>query len=306
MAQVLKNIFYGVLLLLAAVLGGGKAFVDYTLSDSLQQAVKSISKQVTVRYSAAYLSWTGAVVVENLQGTTPLGLNFSIAEIRLPAAYQWLSLPAALPNNFSLELNEVRIPIPETAAQDSWQAVFKAMGYGNYYLSSKELRNLGYAQWQGNIEFSGLQQAEVLKIAAVIKSSAWGNGSGVVELNKVPALPKWGQLSGQIQVAEARLIYQDTGLSARLFGFLAQRQGQPLESLKTAFAQKITQDIQQSGLVLDGSVNNSLKQFIQATASSSLNALLQPTPPITLNELLNAPIEKLPMRLGLKMTTAQP
>ena len=304
MAQVLKNVFYGFLLLLMAVLGGAKAFVDYTLSDSLQQAVKSVSKQVTLNYSSAYLSWTGAVVVENVQGSTPLGLNFSVAEVRLPAAYHWLSLPAALPNNFSLELNDVRIPIPETAAQDSWQAVFKAVGYGNYYLSSKELRNLGYAQWQGNIAFSGLQQAEVLKIATLVQSSAWGNWSGVVELNKVPALPKWGQLSGQIQVAEARLGYQDTGLSARLLGFLAQRQGQPLESLKTALAQKVTQDIQQSGLVLDGSVINSIKQFIQAPAS--LNALLQPTPPITINELLNAPLEKLPVRLGLKMTTAQP
>ncbi|MDD2815047.1 MAG: hypothetical protein PHP00_04820 [Thiotrichaceae bacterium] len=304
MGQVLKNIFYGVLLLLAAVLGGGKAFVDYTLSDSLQQAVKSVSKQISLRYSTAYLSWMGAVVVENVQGSTPFGLNFSVAEVRLPAAYHWLSLPAALPSNFSLELNDVRIPIPEAAAQDSWQAVFKAVGYGNYYLSSKELRNLGYAQWQGDIAFSGLQQAEVLKVATVIKSSAWGNWSGVLELNKVPALPKWGQLSGQMQVAETRLAYQDTGLSARLLSFLAQRQGQPVESLKTALAQKITQDIQQSGLVIDGSVSNSLKQFIQTPAN--LNALLQPTPPITINELLNAPIEKLPVRLGLKMTTAQP
>lgn len=304
MSQVLKNIVYGLLLLLMAVLGGGKAFVDYSLSDSLQQTIQRVSKQVTLRYSSAYLSWTGAVVVENLQGSTPLGLNFSVAEVRLPAAYQWLSLPAALPNNFSLELNDVRIPIPETAAQDSWQAVFKAVGYGNYYLSSKELRNLAYTQWQGNLAFSGLQQADVLKIATVIKSNAWGHWSGVVELNKVPALSKWGQLSGQMQIAEVRLMYQDTGLIARLQGFLAQRQGQSLDSLKTALTQKVTQDIQQSGLVLDGSVSNSLKQFIQTPAS--LNALLQPTPPITLNELLNAPLEKLPVRLGLKMTTAQP
>jgi hypothetical protein len=171
-------------------------------------------------------------------------------------------------------------------------------------LSSKELRNLGYAQWQGDIAFSGLQQADLLKVATVIKSSAWGNWSGVVELNKVPALPKWGQLSGQMQIAEARLNYQETGLNARLLGFLAQRQGQPLEGLKTALAQKITQAIQQSGLVLDGSVSETIKQFIQSP--KSLNALFQPTPPITLNELLNAPLEKLPVRLGLKMTTAQP
>ncbi|MEN9460740.1 MAG: hypothetical protein RIS84_760 [Pseudomonadota bacterium] len=304
MGQVLKSIFYGVLLLLAAILGGTKAFVDYTLSDSLQQTVKNLSKQVTLRYSSAYLSWTGAVVIENVQGSTPQGLNFSVAQLRLPAAYQWLSLPAALPETFSLELNDLRIPLPETAAQDSWQAMFKAVGYGDYYLSSKELRNLGYAQWQGDLAFSGLQQADLLKVATVIKSSAWGNWSGVVELNKVPALPKWGQLSGQMQIAEVRLNYQETGLNARLLGFLAQRQGQPLEGLKTALAQKITQAIQQSGWVLDGSVSETIKQFIQSP--KSLNALFQPTPPITLNELLNAPLEKLPVRLGLKMTTAQP
>jgi hypothetical protein len=56
--------------------------------------------------------------------------------------------------------------------------------------------------------------------------------------------------------------------------------------------------------VLDGSVSETIKQFIQSP--KSLNALFQPTPPITLNELLNAPLEKLPVRLGLKMTTAQP
>jgi hypothetical protein len=295
---------YGILLLLAAMLGGARAFVDYSLNDGLQQVVKNLSKHVTLRYSSAYLSWMGAVVIENIQGSTPLGLNFSITELHLPVAYQYLNLSTALPSHFSLELNGLSILIPETTAQDSWQTIFKAVGYGDYYLSSKELRNLGYAQWQGDIAFSGLQQAELLKVATVIKSSAWGHWSGVVELNKVPALPKWGQLSGQIQVAEARLNYQDMGLSARLLGFLAQRQGQPLESLKTALAQKITQAIQQSGLVLDGSVNNSIKQFIQAP--SNLNAVLQPTPPITINELLNAPLEKLPVRLGLKMTTTQP
>lgn len=304
MRGVLKNMVYGLLLFIAALLGGGKAYIDYKLSDALQQSIKSIEKQASVQYAKAYLSWTGAVVIEDLQGSLLQGLKFSVAQLRLPAAYLWLNLPYALPKEFSLELNEVRIPISEPAAQESLQTVFKAVGYGNYYLSTKELRNLGYAQWQSDIRFSGMQQADVLKIAVLTKSTAWGNWSSMVELNKVPPLPKWSQQSGQMQIAELRLGYQDTGLSTRVLNFLAQRQGQAAEAFKTGLAQKVGQDIQQSGLVLDGSVSNSLKQFIQNPAS--VNALLQPTPLITLNELLNAPLEKLPARLGLKMTIAQP
>ncbi|HDN25868.1 MAG TPA: hypothetical protein ENG03_01975 [Thioploca sp.] len=279
-------------MILAACLGGTKAYVDHRLRTELDNSIKSIADKVTIEYVEVSTSLLGSVVISDLHLTVPDYTPVHIDTVTLYKAYQFYN-PNALPEHISLALQDVHIPISDTAPPVP--ILLSAFGYAPYYLSPKELRGLGYTHVNANIYIEAKLREEGVFLSGTVNAHAWGEIMVSIDLDNVPASLR--AAASRIQLAALTFSYTNKGLVNRIFTLLAQRHKISLDNFKQALFTKLKSDIHQTRISLDASVLASVQQFIQTP--NKLTIHLQPSPPI----LMNALFQTSPKRLGLKITT---
>lgn len=281
-------------MILAACLGGTKAYVDHRLRTELDNSIKSLADKITIEYAEANTSLLGSVVISDLHLTAPDYTPVHIDTVTLYKAYQFYN-PNALPEQAALALQGVLMPISDTAPPVP--ILLSAFGYAPYYLSPRELRGLGYTHVNADMHIEAKLRERRVLLSGTVNAHAWGEIRVSVELDKVPAPASLRTAAQQIQLATLMFSYTNKELVNRIFTLLAQRNKISLDNFKQALFTKLKSDLHQARISLDASVLASLQQFIQTP--NKLTIHLQPNPPISINALFQAS----PKRLGLKITT---
>jgi hypothetical protein len=291
----LKNFIFIILLILAATLGGAKAYLDYQLRKQLDIWKNSVADQVIIDYQAVKMSLLGAVIIDNLQLTTTNLVPVQIDRVILHQAYQFYR-PNRLPQQLSIAIQGVHIPITDTTSSVP-VLIITALGYAPYYLSPSEWRAMGYTDFNADLYLETQFNQDKLHFVGTVAADTWGDLVLVVDLNKVPALETWTSLAGQIQLTTLVVSYISKNLISRVFTRLAQRNTMTTDQFKQTLINKIQNDLQQLRIALEASSQASLQQFIQTP--QTLTMQLQPNPPLAISALWNAS----PAQLGLKITT---
>ena len=290
----MKKIIFLTLMIIAACLGGAKAYVDHRLGIELNTSIREVGDSVAIEYAEVSTSLLGSVYIRDMRITVPSYAPVLVDTIILHKAYKFYN-PNTLPQHISISIQDVQIPIKNTAAPAP--VLISALGYAPYYLTPKELRGLGYARINADIAIEAKQLGDnKMLLAGRIDAQAWGELALSVDLTHVPtALSSLSKAAHQIQLAAGSLTYINKGFFERLFTRLAQRNNLTVNRLKKGLISKLKSDISQARIILDSSVLTSLEQFIQSP--DKLIIRLQPNPTIRINTLFL----RSPKRLGLKM-----
>jgi hypothetical protein len=286
----IKKIIFITTMILAASLGSAKAYIDHQLGVELNRSLKSIAKRVTIDYSEVSTSLLGSAYIRKMHLSMPGYAPVLIDTITLYKAYQFYN-PKKLPQQISIAIQGVQFPISDTATPAP--ILVSALGYAPYYFTLKELRHLGYARINANIDIELKQGEKKISLWGAINGRAWGELTLSTDLTNSLAITSL--LTQPIQLTALTFSYTERGLFNRLFTMLAQRNKMTVAHLKQSLINKLKGDLSQ--ITLDASILSSLQQFIQTP--DKLTILMQPNSPITINTLLLTS----PKHLGLKMTT---
>lgn len=304
----MKKIFFWLVMILAAGLGGGKAYFDHQLQINWDKSIQAVADKVLVDYSQITSSLLGSIVIRHLQllasGYEPL----QVEKFTFERIYYFYN-PYQLPPYLRFKVNQVRWEISDIAPPTP--ILMSAFGYAPYYITPRELRSLGYARIEADIELiiqpktveiQGLDSTKNQHVffQATIHAGAWGEVELMMELAQVPVPVKWQTPTvwQEIQLIALTFSYLDKGLFNRLFTRLAQRNKMTLVELKQALLVKLKTDLAPMRAWLSPSVIASLQQFIQTPQQISL--YLQPKPPLQLKEIETISLKN----LGLKMATS--
>jgi len=270
-----KNFILVTLVIISASLGATKAYLEHQLQISLEKWRASTIPSVTMTYQEIYISLGGAIIINHLN----LINEVHIDQVILPKAYR-----VFYPSPFSLTIKGLQIPISDTSPPVP--ALITILGYTPYYLTPRELRQIGYIQLEANLELEAIPD-----ISLKIDAQAWGKLELSVDL--LPPLAKWQDFARieQLSLTHFKLSYHNQGLVEQLLSYLAKRQAVTLENLKATLTNQFTKDIQ-----VDHDSQTQLRQFIQTPTTLTLQ--WQPKPSLRLNELWTAS----PKRLGLTIT----
>ncbi len=259
-------------MILAATLGGAKAYLDYQLGRELDK----ITNQITAEYSQISSSLLGQVIIENVHLDSYMQVY--INRIILHKAYQFYP---NLPKSMSLNLEGVRIPIANT--MQPIPLLISAFGYEPYYISLKELYDLGYANINADISLDAKLQDNQLSVLGIIDANIWGKFTLSAELNKV------SNSFNTMELVSFQLKYIDNGLVNKAISHLALRNKITLMQLQQNFISKLNNDIKQPD------ITNNLRQFIQNPRGLTLN--LQPNFPMNISVLKTFPIQKFKLNI---------
>ena len=283
-------------MILAASLGSAKAYLDHRLQIEFDNSIKSIEDQLTIEYAEIYTSLLGSIVIDNLSLTIPNYTPLQIDLVTLTKAYQFYDLNK-LPQHIQITIKGLQFQLNDTAPP--MPVLISALGYAPYYLTPRELRGLGYARLNTNIDLDINSDENRLSLLGIVDAQAWGKLKILTELNNVPAPTKWRNIAKSARLQTFSLNYTNKGLVNQVFTWLAQRNKITINQFKQTLIAKLKNDIQKAQITLDASVLSSIQQFIQNPNQLTID--LQPNPPITINTFLQTS----PKRLGLKMNTGK-
>jgi hypothetical protein len=295
----MKKIIFLILMIIAACLGGAKAYIDHRLGIELNASISEVADSVAIEYSEVSTSLLGSAYIRDMRLTVPNYAPVLVDTIMLHEAYKFYN-PNTLPQHIAISIQGMQIPIKNTAAPAP--VLISALGYAPYYLTPKELRGLGYARINADIDIEVKQLGDnKMFLAGRIDAHAWGELTVSVDLSHVPtALASLPKVAFEIQLVAGSLTYTNKGFFEKLFTRLAQRNYLTVNHLKKGLISKLKSDISQAGIILDSSVLTSLQQFIQSP--DKLIIRLQPNPAIRIHTLFL----RSPKRLGLKMSVTNP
>jgi hypothetical protein len=287
--------FFGTLMILAVSLGGTKAYLDQQLRQEFNQAVQTLP--FLVDYTDITSSWLGAVNIRNLQLNLPT-TAFRSDTVTLYKAYQFYD-SKQLPDDIQLVIKGLQWEIPDLAPPP--HILLTAFGYEPYYLTLRELRNLGYSRLQGDIYLLMTSNGKEVSLQIEMEASAWGNYQVALKLLNFPPPTQWQQSSAFDQLQLLSLIFQyiDRGLLDRLFTYLSQRNKMTLAAIKQSLVTKVSTDLPQTKVALEPNIFNSLQQFIQTPKILTIH--INPLSPLVMNALGGFSFQ----RLRVKMTTTQ-
>ncbi|ALG68439.1 hypothetical protein [Beggiatoa leptomitoformis] len=292
-----KNPFLTVLLLLTAILGGGKAYIDHWLNNSIANTLNTNFPQANIRYQQAHLSITGAIQLENLTIDTPTLQDIHITQVTLYRVYQWYN-PQQLPENAQIHLSGLQIPLNDAAPPiPVWLNLF---GYAPYYVTPTELRRLGYLSFNADVDIQAIRQTEQqIRLQALIDGGSWGKLQLQTTLENVPPPAQLQRSAQQIALAELTLSFSEQGLLKQLWGLWAQRNDTTIDLLQEKLIQTIQTGLAQTKLPFDASLMQSLRRFIQNPTHLRLS--LKPMQALSLNKMLQIPLTDLVQSLRLMM-----
>lgn len=288
-----------VLLLVAATLGGGKAYLDYRLHRELDKIIET--EKLPATYTETHVTLSGAIEINELNLTVFDTTPVQIKTLKLYDAYRFYDL-TILPAHFRLTAQKIKLPVSETPSPPP--PLLKMLGYAPYFLNTKELRGLGYPTLQIEVDLDVHRVTEnQLDVEGAVRLKQVGRLSWSAHLNNVPPPAQWNATAlTQLQLEALTLTYQDNSFIESVFSYLAQRNKSSVPALKQGLITKLTADLKQSGLEFHSSVVSSLQQFIQNP--ESLTFSFQPVAPLTVEGLNKMSPLNLPKQLGLKMSAS--
>lgn len=289
----IKNLIFATLMIIAATLGGAKAYLDHRLGIELYILIKSLADIVSIEYADFRISLLGSVIINDLLLTTPDYAPVHINTVVLYEAYQF-----QLPQNISIAMQGIEFPISDTSSPAP--VLMSILGYAPYYISPKELRDLGYTRVNIDVHLEAKSKENQLSLSGTVNAHKWGELRLSANLNNLSAPIKWtNATASRIKLTGLTVNYTNKGLINRIFTRLAQRNKMSLSNFKQALITKLKSDISQTRISLDADIIANIHKFIEEPQTVTLS--LQPTSPITINALFS----KSPKRLGLKMTTTK-
>ncbi len=296
-----KNITIGLLIFIAALLGGAKAYIDYQIQYKLNTLNQSAIKNIQLNYDDARLSWKGDIVIQNMQLTMENLPNITIEKLILHQAYLFYDIKKRLPTRSHLALFNVQMDVPDISSQ----APNILFSYKPYYLSLHELRQSGFTQFKMNVDILIKQTTDNLTISLNIQGQHWANIDITANLLNVPLLlVEWSEQAKLIQLEQFVINYEEQNLMKKLTTFTAHRNNQVENIFKQQLAYKIRHDIETLNIPLQTSSIDSLTQFIQQP--ERLQLILQPKPPLpTYQSIINTLSMDVIQRLGLEIKSAK-
>lgn len=285
------------ILLLAASVGGLKAYLDHYVAHQVAQFTQQFAKQAKIHYQSVEVSLLGTISIKSLTiQNIELG-ELKIATASISPLYE-LYDEKRLPNTLQISLKNLEISTPDIAPPSPWW--LKLAKYDAYYVTPRELKNLGYAQLFGDVTLSLQKMTKQAEFILKINSQQIGNWQLQMQLEDVTTLKQLTTASTTLPLHSFSLNYMDNGFLPKIFNHLAQRTSTTAANLQQQLSQKVQSDLQRNSGALDASVINPLQQFIHTPRS--LTVMLEPNPSISLNSLLLVKPENLLQRLNLKIT----
>ncbi len=262
------------MMVLATILGGTKAYLDHQLHVELNKAI--INNQVAVEFSQISSSLLGQVIINNLQINKYIQIY--IDKIILSNAYQFYN---KLPESISVNLEGVKIPINKKAQQIP--LIISTLGYAPYYISLKELYNLGYVNINANISLAIELQKTKLSFVSTINANEFGKFIISIEFNRL------SESFNTMELVSFQLKYFDNDLVNKVLSYLALRNNKTSQQLRQKFITKLNKDIRQQN------ITNNLQQFLKN--SKILTIDLQPKIPMDINTLKTLPIQNFKLQI---------
>jgi len=293
----IKTLVITVVLLIAASLGGIKAYLDHYVVQKVAQLTQQFAKQATIHYGEVNLSLFGNLMIKSLQVQSDALPDLKITELMLSPLYE-LYNENRVPNFLQLTLKNLEITLPDRAPPAPWW--LKLAKYDTYYLTLHDLRSLSYTVLQADVVLQAEKKQKSVDLSLSINSKNFGIWQLNLTLDEVTTLKQLLTAVTTVPLRNISLNYQDNGLLPQVFKLLAQRNTMTEVALQQQLSQKVSADLQRSGAKLDASVINGLQQFIQTPRR--LTVTLEPNPSITLNGLSLLLPENMPQRLNLKIS----
>jgi hypothetical protein len=283
------------LVFIAVLIGGVKAAVDHELQVQLNAQLQNTLPDGGVTYQHASASLSGGVMLENITIKRPDIPLLEIARLTLPHAYRFAN---GLPATIQVKLDAVRLSLPDDAPDMSF--LFKAAGYGDYYLSVKDLTRLGYGKLRADAELTLRHDTDGQRLHLDIHLHGGNIGSWQLNLtvDKVAHLSpslKWQNLP----LKQADLYLRETAFLNRGLGYLAKRQQQTPAELRHALADKVRQNLSMLRLNLDDDSMNALSALLRD--GTPLHIQAAPPEPVPLQVLRRYLPMQWPSLLGLRI-----
>lgn len=287
-----KNLIVTLLMLLAACLGGGKAYLDYWLQQKFNHWIASVASEFTVNYGEIKTNLAGNLTINQLVITLPKTIPIYMDAITVYSIYQFYPLHA-LPKRIAISVKNINFPIGDS--NPPVPILVKTLGYAPYYVNDTMMRKLGYLHFNSDLDCEMQLSEKQSHFSAILEADRWGHLEirGTLQ-HDASFLEK--TFSNSVQLNDFVLNYSDRGLVNQVLTLLAQRDAKNVDEFKQGLLQKITKDIHRSGISLDNGILISLAQFINNP--KLLTLFLQPNPPLFLHQLNTVRFEQ----LGLRMT----
>ncbi len=265
----MKKIIIIIAMILSASLGGGKAYVDHRLMSAFNNMIASIDDTITINYSHIKLSVLGSVIINDIHVTIPDYPVISIDTVEIYKLYQ-------LPQWINVAIQGVHVPISDAV---NIPILVSAFGYTPYYMTPKEVRDLGYTQINAHIKIvAQMLPNNFFEVTGTLDAQDLGQLKGAVTVNKIPL------------IQALRVTYTNHNFFQKIFTHLAQRNTKTVTQLKKMLIRKIKKDI----VHIDSS---NLQHFIQTPKRLTID--LHPYSPMSINTLLSTS----PKHLRLKISS---
>ncbi|MCK5876673.1 MAG: hypothetical protein KAG43_03470 [Candidatus Marithrix sp.] len=266
-----------IIMVLAAILGGAKAYLDHQLHLKLDKTIAT--NKIKAEYSKISSSLLGQVIIEDLR----LNNFVQIDKVILSKAYQFYD---KLPESMDLNLEGVQISLDNT--NKSVPMLIYVLGYAPYYTNLKELSALGYSNLRADVSLNAKLQNKKLLLSGTVEANKWGNFDILAELNNVSK-----SSIKRTKLVSSQLKYFNKGLVNKVTDYLANRNKITSVQLQQNFITKLENDIKQTD------ITNNIQQFIKNP--QVLTAYLKPKIPISVNNLIMLPL----LKFELKITAEQ-
>ncbi|SEH04577.1 hypothetical protein [Candidatus Venteria ishoeyi] len=277
------------LLLLAAGLGAGKAWLDEQLQLAARNMVAQFAADARIQYQNLYMSLPMNAVMQGVHIQATQGQDFFIKRITLYQLHQ-LGHTQSIPDKLHLYFEGVQL-----AGKDLFppllKTALKASGYGAYLpdkLPSAKTLHL-------NIEIQTQIEAKTGTAQAQIQVDS-------PQLGVMQATLQWQGINFQqfsivdVRWQHATVDYQAGSLFADIFKQLALQQQQTVPTIQTQLIQQVAKGIRGS---LDKPSQQALLQWLKNPTKISLE--IQPEPAISINQLLYTMPHQWAKQLGLSI-----
>jgi len=220
-----------------------------------------------------------------------------IDQLMLKRAYELYRLDT-IPQQLQLILQNIRWTVHDP--DSTTPLLVTLLGYNAYFVSLKELTQLGYNQITIDL-LANLEESDWSLTIKIIEVA--GNELSItLKANCARCtLAQGAEVISTLDLTEIMVNYSDKGLMTKLFDFLAKRKKTPIADFKQAFFTRLSNDMRQSLLKIDTQSLEQLRQFIEKPNHLSLNLAI--TPPLAVKKLKNMNLGK--SQFTLKLTNLE-
>lgn len=279
----LKKVFFTLCLALAFATGGAYAYLHDAVEKELGQFVNNLARQgIYAAYTRFNFTLSGQLHLHDVKLKFPAHTGLDAKQLVIHRIYRYYQ---GIPPTWRVDLLAATgiIPIRKPLSP----ALFKALGYADYYLSGQELDSLGYRNNPADISLSLSRPSASFRAELQVDIKKMGKATLQAESTKTISilsdLADWQK----IPLQQMRLVYTDQGLLQSVKTYLAKRNGISPEQLAQRLYIQLTANLQAAGIDLQTKNSKALQTFFKHPAS--LDIRLHPTAAFTLWQLAKYP-----------------